>query len=275
MKRLGDEDIIFNNPVGQDTNIITINGTIDSGTNLSNGINCNVISAANSKVIDVYSASFGNAETVDNQNHIGMQNDVISFDTIPANRSANGGMVLEANLGNDTNVVHFKTAEHNKKVTKGMTLEQKFNEFYNSLSEEYPLHWAAKNGDLDSLISLLKTKKDVNTKDLQDLTPLHLAAMYGQNNVVSVLLEYGADINAKSEINCNFTPLHLAAYQGHADVIQILIDNGVDTQEQEAYVDVQSGYSNITPLRLAIIANKFDAVGVFYNNDIKIDVIVN
>ena len=212
MKRLGDEDIIFNNPVGQDTNTITINGKIDSGTNLSN-----VISVVNCKVIDVYSASFGNAETVDNQNHIGMQNDVISFDTIPANRSANGGMVLEANLGNDTNVVHFKTAEHNKKVTKGMTLEQKFNEFYNSLSEKYPLHLAAKNGDLDSLIYLLKTGKDVNTKDPQDLTPLHVAAMYGQNKVVSVLLEYGADINAKSEINCNFTPLHLAVQHGCAD----------------------------------------------------------
>ena len=32
-----------------------------------------------------------------------------------------------------------------------------------------------------------------------------------------------------------------------------------------------SGYSNITPLRLAAMANKIDALEVFYDNNIKIE----
>ena len=103
-------------------------------------------------------------------------------------------------------------------------------------AETYPLHEAAKAGDLDSANHFITVHMaDVNEKDANDpdfilwiphgYTPLHYAARHGQVSVASVLIAAGADVNAKSDNGS--TPLHQAASRS-ASAASILIAAGAD-----------------------------------------------
>jgi len=60
-----------------------------------------------------------------------------------------------------------------------------------------PLHWAAYQGDEESVAILLKLGADPNAVAQDGLTPLHLAAYDGNKDCIAMLLEAGADLTAK------------------------------------------------------------------------------
>lgn len=59
-----------------------------------------------------------------------------------------------------------------------------------------------------------------------DWTALHFAATRGRAAAIRVLLDHGADVNARTNLDC--TPLFLVCRRGHAGLMQTLLDAGAD-----------------------------------------------
>ncbi len=87
--------------------------------------------------------------------------------------------------------------------------------------------YARDGGNLDEIISLIKSVSNINAVENSGKTPLHYATIYGRSGIVSALLEHGADINAVD--NDGKTPLHYASHYGNYEMIKLLIESGADT----------------------------------------------
>ena len=90
----------------------------------------------------------------------------------------------------------------------------------------YPLHLAAKLGNLASVERLLKTRvggeRGVNQTDNFMQTPLHLSVDLDDTAIASALMKHGADVNL-GDID-KVTPLHVAASRGRIDSIKLLLE---------------------------------------------------
>ena len=76
------------------------------------------------------------------------------------------------------------------------------------LNGNTPLHWAALNGHIDMVTSLLENGADVQSKEDFGRTPLHFSAIGGHHEVCKALIEAGAELNSV-EID-GFSPLMVA-----------------------------------------------------------------
>ena len=89
--------------------------------------------------------------------------------------------------------------------------------FSDDFKNDFTLHQAAGEGDIDIVKNLLEQyERDglelfriIDRFNLQDYAPIHLAARYGRKNVVGYLLEREADIDLPGGED-SMTPLHLA-----------------------------------------------------------------
>ncbi len=97
-----------------------------------------------------------------------------------------------------------------------------------------PLHSAAANGQLGTVLELIELGADKNVKDIEDQTPLHLAAANGHTEVAVALFKAGADIGAIEQEHGQ-TPLHLAAANGHTETVKALIGAGADKNARNSY----------------------------------------
>ena len=102
--------------------------------------------------------------------------------------------------------------------------------------ETYPLHEAARTGDLDAVNHfIIVHMADVNATTSYGDTPLHYATGdgtgVGHDPVVSVLIAAGANVNAKEDEG--FTPLHNAALRDNVPVISMLIAAGADVNAKQ------------------------------------------
>jgi len=88
-----------------------------------------------------------------------------------------------------------------------------------------PLHYAARSGNKDVLIYLLKQKgTQVDCQEKGFWTPLHYATYYKHTDLVKILCEYKASVdetNVESK-----TALHLACEAGYKEIIEILMAFG-------------------------------------------------
>jgi ankyrin repeat protein len=98
-----------------------------------------------------------------------------------------------------------------------------------SLSVEGQLFAAAKNGDVDTLVTLLDQHPEKLTARNQpyEHTLLHVAASEGHLTSVDLLLKRGLDVNAR-EKGDNTYAMHWAAAGGYLDVVRRLADAGGD-----------------------------------------------
>jgi ankyrin repeat protein len=64
-----------------------------------------------------------------------------------------------------------------------------------------PLHWAAKNGDLDLVKLLLEIGVNLNAISTSKNAPLHLAAEHGHTEVARLLVDSGADATSKGYVS--------------------------------------------------------------------------
>ncbi len=92
---------------------------------------------------------------------------------------------------------------------------------------------AAKEGNNEKVIELLKSGADPKAKDNNGDTALHWAAECGHAAVVKSLLEAGADLEASSHYGD--TALNIAAYRGHAAVVTALLEAGADLEAIDKY----------------------------------------
>jgi Mg2+ and Co2+ transporter CorA len=108
----------------------------------------------------------------------------------------------------------------------------------NELLKNYPLLYAADDGDEDRVKTFLKNDLNPNLRDFADQSPLHLAVRKNHTQVVRLLLSNGADVCLQN--SNGMTALHFAVTSNPKTgaIIEMLLDEGGD-------VDVlnSAGYS--------------------------------
>jgi len=84
------------------------------------------------------------------------------------------------------------------------------------------LHFAATNGNFETVRFLLEKGADPIPMALDLWTPMHYAAENGHPDVIKVLLDYGANPDLQNETSQ--VPAHLAAMYDHPGSLQILLE---------------------------------------------------
>lgn len=124
-----------------------------------------------------------------------------------------------------------------------------------------PLADAVQRHDKQAVLSLLKSKADVNAPQGDGTTALHWAAYLEDADTTAMLLRAGANVNAAN--NYGIPPLVLAAENGNATVLRQLLKAGADVNGV-----VRAGEA---PLMLAARTGKVDAVNVLVEAGAKIN----
>src|SRR5215475_10696259 len=83
--------------------------------------------------------------------------------------------------------------------------------------ERAPILDAAKNGDKDTLRSLIDKKADVNAAEPDGATALHWASYKNDLESVDLLIRAGANVNAANDLGV--TPLWTASQNGSASIV--------------------------------------------------------
>lgn len=86
---------------------------------------------------------------------------------------------------------------------------------------------SAENGDVDSLLKLLRDGADIDATDRSGRTAVMAATYHNQAEVVKALIEKGADINIRDNRLNNV--LLYAGAEGFLDIVKLAIDAGADT----------------------------------------------
>jgi ankyrin repeat protein len=134
---------------------------------------------------------------------------------------------------------------------KGETLMQNVNAL--GKNGHTPLMDAAKEGDLETVLDLLRRGAEVNGRSNKGKTPLHYAAAHGHVEVVKQLITHGAEIDSRDRDW--HTPLMLAAIYGCNHTVQALIVNGADVNAKtlNGTTPVVYAENNQHPLTAALL----------------------
>ncbi|CUF10436.1 Hypothetical protein, putative [Bodo saltans] len=89
-------------------------------------------------------------------------------------------------------------------------------------------HYAARNGDVDSILLLAKKKADFSREAADHWHPVHCAAFSGKRLALLALLDNGADVNAKNQHG--HTPLVYAVNHGRTGDVRELISRGASLE---------------------------------------------
>ncbi|CAF1162272.1 unnamed protein product [Rotaria sordida] len=96
--------------------------------------------------------------------------------------------------------------------------------YRNNSLEEYPLHLACQNGQIEVVGRLLQEFSPVTLEhDMNRWSPLHHAAWHGHHRIVELLLR-SKRFSVNAVDNSHMSPLHLAALGGQSEVVRILLD---------------------------------------------------
>lgn len=98
------------------------------------------------------------------------------------------------------------------------------------------LLWAAREGHVAVVQTLLDWGIDINTRDSTGDTPICIAALEKHESVVRFLVQKGADVGAKNDHGG--TALMNAAYNGTETIVQVLLESGASVVEKG-----ESGYT--------------------------------
>ncbi len=88
------------------------------------------------------------------------------------------------------------------------------------------LHFAAMNGKIDIISTLIARGAKIDIQDEQGVTPLMLAASNGRLDAVQALIAQGAKIETQNKLGENV--LHIAGAHGKKDIVVELLDRGAN-----------------------------------------------
>ena len=108
---------------------------------------------------------------------------------------------------------------------------------------------SAKDGDIETIKTLIERNVDVNITNKHGDTALHWGARGNFFDIVVLLIENDANVNAKN--GKGFVPLHWAVAGGYENIVEILLINNADPNIKNIY--------NTTPLSLAA-KNGYDSI---------------
>ncbi|MGB6976724.1 MAG: ankyrin repeat domain-containing protein [Gammaproteobacteria bacterium] len=94
-----------------------------------------------------------------------------------------------------------------------------------------PIHLAASQGKVESLLNLLDAKAKIDLACHKGLTPLFLAIQGGHLEIVEILIKRDANLYVLN--SDGVYPIHMAAYFGHIDIVEKLHRAGVDINIKE------------------------------------------
>ena len=114
-----------------------------------------------------------------------------------------------------------------------------------------PVADAARQGDIDTVRSLLRQGMDVNAAQGDGMTALHWTAFKDDVDMARMLIYAGANVEAATRINA-MTPLVLAARNGSGAMVAALIEGGADANGTMT--------TGTTPLMFAAAAGSVAAV---------------
>jgi ankyrin repeat protein len=88
-----------------------------------------------------------------------------------------------------------------------------------------PLLFAARVGDVESAVHLLRAGADINETTPNGVSVLVMAAHSGNGSLASLLVDRGANVNLDGP---GYTALHAAVLRGDARLAKMLVDHGAD-----------------------------------------------
>ncbi|XP_066515758.1 ankyrin-2-like isoform X2 [Hoplias malabaricus] len=121
------------------------------------------------------------------------------------------------------------------------------------------LHLAAKEGHVELVEELVDRGAAVDSATKKGNTALHIASLAGQKEVAKLLVKRGADVNAQSQNG--FTPLYMASQENHLDVVRYLLENGGNQSTA-----TEDGF---TPLAIALQQGHNQVVSLLLEHDTK------
>ena len=95
------------------------------------------------------------------------------------------------------------------------------------------VHLAAYFGRVETTMTLLKNRHDLDSKDTYGRTPLSWAADKEHEVVVKLLLEKGAELETKDN-DYGQTPLSWATEEGHEAVVKLLLEKGAELETKDS-----------------------------------------
>jgi ankyrin repeat protein len=136
--------------------------------------------------------------------------------------------------------------------------------FIASLLHAQSLEEAIRNGDVESVKSILKKNPGLLDKEVNSLLkPLHYAAYLGKKEIAQYLISKGANID--EEIGGHSTPLNFAVRYGNLSTAAVLIENGADI-----FSKTPQGTSY---LHFAILSGKKEMVGFLIDKGLDVNVV--
>uniref|UniRef100_A0A8C6SSN3 Ankyrin repeat and SOCS box containing 15 n=1 Tax=Neogobius melanostomus TaxID=47308 RepID=A0A8C6SSN3_9GOBI len=114
------------------------------------------------------------------------------------------------------------------------------------------MHEAAKVGDSDILMQLLRNGGRVNQKDISGVTPLAVAAAHGHIHIIEILVNCGRSARPNSDLQSGV--LLDAAGLGNTACIKFLLDNGANPNLHSA--------TGQLPIHKAAYAGHYDALKI-------------
>uniref|UniRef100_A0A1I7YMT0 ANK_REP_REGION domain-containing protein n=1 Tax=Steinernema glaseri TaxID=37863 RepID=A0A1I7YMT0_9BILA len=121
------------------------------------------------------------------------------------------------------------------------------------------LHLASKEGHSEVVRELLKRRAIVDAATKKGNTALHIASLAGQELIVTILVENGADVNVQSLTG--FTPLYMAAQENHEGVVRYLLAHRANQA-----LATEDGF---TPLAVALQQGHDRIVALLLENDTR------